>query len=117
MGAHTENQVHSDAWLTYNRYLSDRERDVLELVAAGLTDKQIGHRLDVSERTARNHTSNLLEKFCVQNRDTVAIALTAGLGRSRGSGKPGDRSAATGGLSPRPVSGELSSLYFRTLVL
>ncbi len=48
--------------------LSDREIQVLELVAAGLTNQDIGDRLEISKRTVDNHISNILEKTKTANR-------------------------------------------------
>ncbi len=48
--------------------LSDREIQVLELVAAGLTNQDIGDRLEISKRTVDNHISNILDKTKTANR-------------------------------------------------
>jgi DNA-binding NarL/FixJ family response regulator len=48
--------------------LSDREREVLALVADGLTNTAIAERLFVSSKTVRNHVSNILTKLQVDNR-------------------------------------------------
>jgi DNA-binding NarL/FixJ family response regulator len=40
--------------------LSDREREVLGLIVAGLTNKEVGRALEVSPRTAETHRANLL---------------------------------------------------------
>jgi DNA-binding NarL/FixJ family response regulator len=48
--------------------LSDREREVLGLVADGLTNTAISERLFVSSKTVRNHVSNILTKLQVENR-------------------------------------------------
>ena len=52
--------------------LSDREREVLALVAEGLTNKQIAARLFISENTARNHVSRILEKLDLTTRSQAA---------------------------------------------
>lgn len=59
--------------------LSPREREVLELVAAGLLNKEIGVELGISERTVKFHVSGLLNKLGAGNR-TEAVALAAGMG-------------------------------------
>jgi DNA-binding CsgD family transcriptional regulator len=51
-----------------NPVLSDRELQVLELVAAGLTNEQISERLEISKRTVDNHISNVLKKTDTDNR-------------------------------------------------
>ena len=59
--------------------LSSREVHVLEAVAEGLSNKQIGHRLGISEKTVRNHMSKIFEKLQANNR-TQAVILAMGLG-------------------------------------
>jgi DNA-binding NarL/FixJ family response regulator len=48
--------------------LSERELQVLELVAKGLTNEQIAKDLDISKRTVDNHISNILNKTNTDNR-------------------------------------------------
>ena len=48
--------------------ISDRELQVLELVASGLTNQEISERLDISKRTVDNHISNILTKTETDNR-------------------------------------------------
>ncbi len=48
--------------------LSERELQVLELVAKGLTNEQIAKNLDISKRTVDNHISNILNKTNTDNR-------------------------------------------------
>ncbi len=52
--------------------LSQREHEVLELIADGLTNAQIAERLFISPVTARNHVSNILTKLQVSNRTQAA---------------------------------------------
>ena len=52
--------------------LSDREKEVLSLVAQGLTNKQIAANLIISEHTARNHVSHILEKLGLTRRSEAA---------------------------------------------
>jgi DNA-binding NarL/FixJ family response regulator len=60
--------------------LTNRERDVLALVAAGYTNTAIGRQLFVSPKTIRNHVSNILTKLQASNRhDAARIARDAGL--------------------------------------
>ena len=61
--------------------LSDQERAVLDLVADGLTNRQIAERLYLAEKTVKNYVSHLLTKLGVQRR-TQAAVLAAEL-RSR----------------------------------
>lgn len=55
--------------------LSDRELQVIELVAAGLTNQDIAEQLAISKRTVDNHVSNILKKTRTDNR--VALVLWA----------------------------------------
>jgi two-component system, NarL family, response regulator LiaR len=60
--------------------LSEREVDVLRLVAQGLANEEIGQRLFISEPTVRAHVSNILSKLHLSNRTQAALyALRAGL--------------------------------------
>ena len=61
--------------------LSDREREVLDLVARGLGNQAIARRLVVNEKTVRNHISNLLTKIGAATRaEAIVKARDAGLG-------------------------------------
>jgi DNA-binding NarL/FixJ family response regulator len=53
--------------------LTDREREVLALVAQGLSNQQIADVLVISERTARTHVSNILSKLGVASRTQAAL--------------------------------------------
>ncbi len=48
--------------------LSERELQVIELIAAGLTNQDIAERLEISKRTVDNHISNILSKTRTANR-------------------------------------------------
>ena len=54
------------------RDLSPREMDVLALVARGLSNKEIGQALNLSEITARNYVTTILEKLHLRNRVELA---------------------------------------------
>ncbi len=61
--------------------LTDREREVLDLVARGLTNAAIADRLVLSGKTVRNHVSNVLLKIGAQDRAAAIVAARdAGLG-------------------------------------
>jgi DNA-binding NarL/FixJ family response regulator len=56
--------------------LSDQERRIFELIGEGLTNRQIGERMYLAEKTVKNYVSNLLAKLDMQRR-TQAAALAA----------------------------------------
>ncbi|MFJ9007808.1 response regulator [Streptomyces canus] len=56
--------------------LSPREREVLALIGDGLTNREIGKRLYLSEKTVKNHISRLLSKLGVQRRVQAAVLAT-----------------------------------------
>jgi pimeloyl-ACP methyl ester carboxylesterase/DNA-binding CsgD family transcriptional regulator len=63
--------------------LSPREAEVLEFIARGLDNAQIAVRLDLSEKTVRNHITRIFEKLAVETRaQAIVRAREAGLGRS-----------------------------------
>ncbi len=63
--------------------LTEREREVLDLVAQGLDNLAISRRLTVSPKTVRNHLSNILTKLQVADRaQAIVRAREAGLGRT-----------------------------------
>lgn len=65
--------------------LTDREREVLELVAAGHGNLDIANRLSLSLKTVRNHVSNVFTKLQVADRGQAIVrAREAGLGQRRG---------------------------------
>lgn len=53
--------------------LTDRETDVLKLIASGLTNSQIAEKLVISENTVKGHVSNILSKLHLADRTQVAV--------------------------------------------
>jgi two-component system response regulator DevR len=53
--------------------LSERERDVLALITEGLTNRQIGERLFLAEKTVKNYVSSLLAKLGMKSRTQAAV--------------------------------------------
>ncbi|MFI9846660.1 response regulator [Nonomuraea sp. NPDC051941] len=58
--------------------LTEQERHILDLIGEGLTNRQIGERLFLAEKTVKNYVSNVLSKLNMQRR-TQAAALAARL--------------------------------------
>jgi DNA-binding CsgD family transcriptional regulator len=58
------------------RRLTDRQTAVLELVAEGLENKEIAHRLGLSEQAVKEHVSALLRRLAVRNRAALAEIAT-----------------------------------------
>ncbi|MFI5530244.1 response regulator [Kitasatospora sp. NPDC051853] len=59
--------------------LTSREREVLALVGEGMTNRQIGQRLYLTEKTVKNHLSRLLAKLGVERRVQAALIATDAL--------------------------------------
>ncbi len=60
--------------------LTSREIEILKLIATGKANKQIAHRLAISEKTVRNHVSNMYEKLKIYDRtQAVLYAIRKGL--------------------------------------
>ncbi len=56
-----------------NEILTKREIDVLKLIAEGLFNKEIAYRLSISEKTVKNHVSNIFKKIGVSDRTQAAV--------------------------------------------
>ncbi|WP_405523996.1 response regulator [Streptomyces canus] len=67
--------------------LSPRERDILALIGDGLTNREIGKKLYLSEKTVKNHISRLLAKLGVQRRVQAAV-LASHLEQPNPGGRP-----------------------------
>ncbi|SEH22599.1 response regulator transcription factor [Rhizobium sp. NFR12] len=55
--------------------LTDREQEVLNLVASGLSNKRVAQLLDLHEKTVKHHMTRILSKLKVSNRTEAALAL------------------------------------------
>jgi pimeloyl-ACP methyl ester carboxylesterase/DNA-binding CsgD family transcriptional regulator len=64
--------------------LTDREREILELIAQGLSNAQIGERLVISPKTVSNHITSIFSKMQIANRaEAIVRAREAGFGKGR----------------------------------
>ena len=62
--------------------LTEREREILELIARGLNNAEITEQLSISQKTVRNHVSNIFNKMQVTDRVQAALrAREAGMGK------------------------------------
>ncbi|ACM30218.1 response regulator transcription factor [Agrobacterium sp. SHOUNA12C] len=64
------------------RELTDRESEVLQLVATGLSNKQIGLKLDLHEKTVKHHMTQIFTKLGVANRTEAAMVFRDALERN-----------------------------------
>ena len=55
------------------RELTEQERKILALIAEGLTNRQIGERLYLAEKTVKNYVSNILSKLGLERRTQAAV--------------------------------------------
>lgn len=55
--------------------LTKREREVFVLLITNLTTREIASKLDISEKTVRNHISNVMQKLGVKGRSQAVVEL------------------------------------------
>jgi DNA-binding NarL/FixJ family response regulator len=67
--------------------LTPRERELLQLLGEGLTNRQIGERLGLAEKTVKNYTGGLLGKLGLQRRTQAAVLATELRGRLAADGQ------------------------------
>lgn len=58
-----------------NKILTNREREVFELLILNRTTKDIAEQLNISEKTVRNHISNAMQKLGVNGRASAVVEL------------------------------------------
>ncbi|WP_254705700.1 response regulator [Streptomyces vilmorinianum] len=80
--------------------LTDREREILALVGEGLTNREIGRRLYLAEKTVKNNISRLLAKLGVERRVQAAVIATQALAPRGGQSGPSGQSGPTGQAVP-----------------
>ncbi len=61
-----------------SQLLSERELEVVRLVSEGLSNKDISHRLGLSDKTVKNHISHILAKLNLTARTQVAVLAIRG---------------------------------------
>ena len=59
----------------YKGILIKREREVFELLITNLSTKEIANKLNISEKTVRNHISNVMQKLGVKGRSMAVVEL------------------------------------------
>lgn len=60
--------------------LTDREREILSLIGTGLTNREIGERIFLSEKTIKHYVTNILQKLQVRSRVEAALLAAQGAG-------------------------------------
>ena len=53
--------------------ISEREKEVLELIADGLSNEEITEKLFISKNTVKNHVASIISKLSVKDRTQVAV--------------------------------------------
>jgi len=66
--------------------LTERERQIMQLVRAGLSNKDIGRQCNLSDGTVKVHLHHIYEKLAIRNRTALAVLATGDLHASTGSG-------------------------------
>ncbi|MBO9474420.1 autoinducer binding domain-containing protein [Shimia sp. R10_1] len=80
MMGHQRYLAHFAAEFTQRNQISDKQRELLEMIGAGLQDKMIAQKLDISVSAVRQRMKNILAKTGLANRaDLAALAMSAGL--------------------------------------
>ncbi len=58
-----------------NNILTNREKEIFNLLITNKTTKEISNKLNISEKTVRNHISNVMQKLGVVSRSSAVIEL------------------------------------------
>jgi DNA-binding NarL/FixJ family response regulator len=81
--------------------LSFREREVVLLIAQGLSNKQIAYKLRISTKTVKTHVAHIMKKMRAKNRtEAVALAIRKGLIKIEMEKVPGSGHMKAGGCTP-----------------
>ena len=99
--------------------LTDQERKILDLIAEGLTNRQIGERLFLAEKTVKNYVSNLLAKLGMERRTEAAVFATKLSAKRNGPTRDhraelGDHRPWSGGRAARRRCGHETRIDRRT---
>lgn len=80
MAIHLLNELNPKTATSKNSFLTKREIQVLKLITSGMLNKEIAIRLRISEKTVKNHVSNIFKKIDVSDRTQAAVyAIKTGL--------------------------------------
>ena len=60
---------------TMNKIITQREKEIFDLLIKNYTTKEISIKLSISEKTVRNHISNVMQKLEVKSRSSAIIEL------------------------------------------
>ncbi len=90
--------------------LTDRERQIMALVSEGLSNKEIGRRLNIADGTIKVHLHHIFQKLEISNR-TVLAALAISH-NDRAGVSPGDQVAGLVAVQQRPEKSEAAAAEF-----
>jgi DNA-binding NarL/FixJ family response regulator len=90
--------------------LTDRERQIMALVSEGLSNKEIGRRLNIADGTIKVHLHHIFQKLEISNR-TVLAALAISH-NDRAGVSPGDQVAGLAPVQQRPEKSEAAAAEF-----
>lgn len=68
-------QLESEGKILNKKILTKREKEVFELLILNKTTKEIASKLNISEKTVRNHISNAMQKLGVKGRAAAVVEL------------------------------------------
>ena len=57
------------------KILTSREKEIFELLINNMNTREIAYKLGISEKTVRNHISNVMQKLCVKGRAAAVVEL------------------------------------------
>jgi DNA-binding CsgD family transcriptional regulator len=88
----------------YGESLSEREKEILQLVATGVTNRQVAHRLDISVNTVKVHLRNIFTKLGAESRtEATMIAVQEGWVQVEGAGQASEAESTPPSATPQPV--------------